>query len=614
MVSYSDTFIDEIRTRVDLIEVIGRQVTLKKKGVNWEGLCPFHNEKTPSFFVHPEKGFYKCFGCGAGGDAIHFVMKTKGLDFPEAIQELAALVGLPLPSTASPDKEYKAKQEERRQLLDLMESVRDYFSMQLMAPQHQQARIYLKDRGLSMETIHRFKLGFAPSGWSHLLDRFGGVDAAYKQLDKAGLIITKPDRLKGYDRFRERIIFPIHDIRGQCVGFGGRAIGGGEPKYLNSPETPIYHKGELLYGMDLAQTAIQSQGQVVVVEGYMDLIALSNHGIHNVVATLGTALTSAHLRILWRRTKHILFCFDGDNAGRQAAWRALELVMDGLLADQHAEFLFLPQGEDPDDVVRREGGLGFRSRMKQAVSLSTFLFQGLTRALNVDEPEGQAAVMHRATPLLNRVFDPLLRQLLTEDIAQRLHIKVQPVIQKSVQAWEPKSQKHPHKKRDPVPCVATHRTGLSSRSEGRDFEQILLASILRNPGLLQEHEERLGSIQLENAQLSHLLTELLDLSHRLKGPIDSWPLEHLSDASLVDIVTQILHSEEWPVELAAIELEGSLDSCQLRQIENEIKRLLFNLKHNIGDSDENLIHLTKHKRDECWIKNRKRNTLIGISQ
>lgn len=582
MPRYPDSFVELLRERVDLLELVGRHVQLKKQGASWQGLCPFHHEKTPSFNLHPDRGF-KCFGCGVGGDAFAFVMKIKGIGFSEALEELAAMSGIPLPKVGPDDPQAEQRREFRQRLLDLLAATKAFYREQLQAPIGGQAREYLRKRGLKATTIDRFGLGFAPLGWSHVLDRFGGGDAAGELLEQAGLVTRKAPGEKLYDRFRNRIIFPIHDIKGRCVAFGGRILGVGEPKYLNSPETELFQKGKLLYGLDSALAAIHKEGSGIVVEGYMDRLALVDHGLEHVIATLGTAMTSDHLKLLWQRTRKIYFCFDGDAAGEKAAWRALELVLDGLEADRHAVFLFLPQGEDPDEVVRREGAQGFLDRLKTGMTPMEFLIRQLGVGLNVHSPEGRAALVHRVTPLLNKVKDPLLRQLYAETLSQRLHI---PAHFAQVVNQTPA----PMRGTVDIPFVSPRpKRRMPNRSTPveRDHEQMLLALVLRQPRYVKEREEELSRLRLENAQLSELLTELIGLGHQFFEAPVSWPLEKLSGFEMVKCAQNILLAEETELEFADKEFEGCLVSLHVKALHMEKKRLMRQIDLE-GDADASL--------------------------
>ncbi|MBF0380174.1 MAG: DNA primase [Magnetococcales bacterium] len=591
MARYPDSLIEEIRERADLLEVIGPYVKLKKNGVNWLGLCPFHNEKTPSFNVRPDKGFFKCFGCGKGGDAFEFLIRIKGIEFFDAIEELAGIAGIPLPEL---EKESSAQIQEKQlkeKLRERMTSALAFFRQTLKSPRGKLARQYLSDRGLKPETIEKFQLGYAPPGWSNLLDHFKTQEQAVKELEIVGLATSKKDGGNKYDRFRDRIIFPIFDLKGQCVAFGGRILGQGEPKYINSPETPLYHKGDILYGLNKTQEAIQKEEKVLVVEGYMDLIALANHGINNVVATLGTAMTQNHLRLLWRRTQRVLFCFDGDRAGEDAAWRALQMVIDGLQADRSAEFLFLAKGDDPDEVVKREGADGFRALTNKATPLIEFLISRLGNNLNLDGPEGRAALVHRARPLLNKVGDPLLRELYAETIGQRFSIPLHLVGAKSAKplAVSPpkwggaKPSTSPRRK----PFVRPNRPE-QIVSAGRNYEQRLLYLLLRKPSHIVANEDRLGEIKLENPQFATLLTDLIEMDQDQLEKEGFNPVQQLSSLQLMDVAEAILRDEEEvEPESEQDELDGCMITIQIKQTKQELKQAInrFGTNSNKQDSD-----------------------------
>src|SRR6185436_11624802 len=359
-------FIQTLLTRVDIVDVIDRYVPLKKAGANYAACCPFHSEKTPSFTVSPGKQFYHCFGCGAHGTAIGFLMEYGGKSFPDAVEDLARQAGIEVPH------EERAGDAERRGLAQdltaLMLDAAKFYRAQLKdAPR---AIDYLKQRGLTGAIAARFGVGYAPDAWQPLAATFDRYDNA--ALETAGLVIAGEGG-KRYDRFRDRIMFPIHDSRGQVIGFGGRVLGEGEPKYLNSPETPLFSKGRELYGLFLARQAIREAGTVVVVEGYMDVVALAQHGVDYAVATLGTSTTPTHVQKLFRQSDRVIFCFDGDAAGRKAAWRALENTLPVLADGKNAAFMFLPDGEDPDDFVRRRGKVAFEELANQATPASEFL-------------------------------------------------------------------------------------------------------------------------------------------------------------------------------------------------------------------------------------------------
>ena len=407
-------FIDQLLARVDIVDVIGARVPLKKAGRELTACCPFHTEKTPSFTVSPAKQFYHCFGCGQHGTAVGFLMAYDRMTFPEAVEELARQVGLEVPREAGPER----RGPDPQPLYDTIEQAARYYQEQLHRhPTARQAVEYLKRRGLSRETATAFGLGYAPAGWDNLLQALGTDEAAVKRLDTAGLLLES-DTGKRYDRFRERVMFPIRDGRGRVVGFGGRVLGDAKPKYLNSPETPVFHKGRELYGLYEARRAPGAIERLIVVEGYMDVIALAQHGIGNAVATLGTATTGEHLDRLFKAAPEVTFCFDGDRAGREAAWKALNAALPHLREGREARFLFLPEGEDPDTLVRKEGAEAFAQRVHLAQPLSEFLYSRLAAGLDVTTLDGRARLASKAKPLLAQLppgpFRELMQQRLTE--------------------------------------------------------------------------------------------------------------------------------------------------------------------------------------------------------
>ncbi|MGH8672614.1 MAG: DNA primase [Burkholderiales bacterium] len=419
-----EVFISELLNRLDIVEVVQRFVPLKKSGANYSACCPFHNEKTPSFTVSANKQFYHCFGCGAHGSVIGFVMRHQGLPFVEAVQELADSVGLAVPSERPAHTAAQAEQEP--DLGANMQRAARYYREQLK--RSADAIGYLKSRGLSGEIAARFGIGYAPPGWQNLAEEFG--DYQSQALLHCGLVV-EGGQARRYDRFRNRIMFPVWGRRDQVVGFGGRVLpqefGGSqadderaarEPKYLNSPETVLFSKGRELYGLRQAAKAIRAHGRVLVVEGYMDVVALAQHGVENAVATLGTAVTGPQISALMRQCDDIAFCFDGDEAGRRAAWRALEgslpLVGDG----KRLSFLFLPQDEDPDSYVRKNGKSGFEQALAQALPLSEFLLRELSARTDTQSSEGRARLLRSAQPLLAKINAPALRLLLEKRVAE----------------------------------------------------------------------------------------------------------------------------------------------------------------------------------------------------
>lgn len=396
------SFIDDLLARSDIVQVISQRVPLKKAGATYKACCPFHSEKTPSFNVNPQKQFYHCFGCGASGDALKFLTEYDGLSFVEAVETLAAMNGMQVPREKLTSKQAE-KQQKTRDLYDVTHAVTKFYRQQLKShPDAETAKAYLKQRGLTAEIAKTFVIGFAPPGWDSLVSGLKADKLLKQQLIDTGMLIEKEGG-KRYDRFRNRIMFPIRDGRGRVIAFGGRVISKEEqPKYLNSPETDIFHKTYTLYGLYEMRQSRQNSDNILVVEGYMDVVALAQFGIQNAVATLGTAITAEHLDILFRQVNEVVFCFDGDEAGTKAAWKALELALPQLYETRSVKFLFLAQGEDPDSTVRKEGVDGFAKRVSNAMMLSEFLFKGLQGRLTVPvtKPEGQQQLTALAKPYI----------------------------------------------------------------------------------------------------------------------------------------------------------------------------------------------------------------------
>ncbi|RFA37526.1 DNA primase [Alkalilimnicola ehrlichii] len=404
-----DHFIGELLTRVDIVEVIGERLELKRVGSNLQALCPFHSEKTPSFTVSPSKQFYHCFGCGAHGTAIRFLMEHDRLGFRDAVETLAQRAGMALPEEARDERE-----EQYGELYKLLGKASQHYQRWLREhPERETAVAYLKRRGLSGDIAAQYGLGFAPPGWDNLARALGRSP----KLVIAGLA-NERDNGGLYDRFRERIIFPIRDRRGRVIGFGGRVLGEGQPKYLNSPETPVFHKGRELYGLYECLKKQRHPDAIVVVEGYMDVVALAQYGISEAVATLGTATSTTQVDRLFQVTKDVVFCFDGDRAGRQAAWRALENALPAMRSGRQARFLFLPDGEDPDSLVRKEGAENFRHRMAKAAQLSEFFFDNLSREVDLGSMDGRARLAERAAPHLKKLPPGLLRDMMFQRLSE----------------------------------------------------------------------------------------------------------------------------------------------------------------------------------------------------
>lgn len=408
------SFIQDLLSRLDIVSVVERHVPLRRAGANYVACCPFHNEKTPSFSVSPTKQFYHCFGCGAHGTAISFVMEYQGMGFVEAVKELAQSVGMTVPDEGQETGRERERKAQVESLTEVMQRAARFYREALK--QSDAAIAYLKQRGLTGEIAARFGVGYAPDGWQNLEAVFADY-ASSTNLAEAGLVIDN-EKGRRYDRFRDRVMFPILDRKGSVIGFGGRVLGQGEPKYLNSPETPLFEKGRELYGLFQARQAIRAAGRVLVVEGYMDVVALAQHGVGYAVATLGTATTPVHVQKLLRQADDVVFCFDGDAAGRKAAWRALENSLELVADDKRLSFLFLPQDEDPDSYIRRHGKEAFEALLNEAVPLSDFLLRELAGRVDMGSDEGRAHFLQTAKPLLEKIPAPALGMLLRKRAAE----------------------------------------------------------------------------------------------------------------------------------------------------------------------------------------------------
>jgi len=410
-------FIDDLIDRADIVDVVSSRVQLKKTGKNYSACCPFHEEKTPSFTVSPDKQFYYCFGCKASGNSLGFMMDFDRLSFPEAIEDLAKNLGMDVPrEETTPFEDERAKR--KKKIFEVLKQTDKFFRDQLRHhPSANQPITYLKERGLSGQIAAAFGIGFAPPGWDNVINHFNKQADQISLLNEAGLVIEKPDEKKCYDRFRNRIQFPIRDTRGRTIGFGGRVLGDDKPKYLNSPETPVFHKGRELYGLYEATQSQADLNNILVVEGYMDVVALAQYGIHNAVATLGTAVGDAHLTKLFRYTPEVVFCFDGDLAGRHAAQRALEISLRQMEDGRSAKFLFLPDGEDPDTLVRQIGSEDFRQQISNATPLSTFLFDMLADGLDTKTPDGKSRLSKLAAPYINSIPTGVFKEIMIGELA-----------------------------------------------------------------------------------------------------------------------------------------------------------------------------------------------------
>jgi DNA primase len=489
-------FIDDLIARADIVDVVNARVPLKKKGREYSACCPFHNEKTPSFTVSQNKQFYHCFGCGAHGTALGFLMEYENLDFVDAVEALAAEYNLDVPRENIPEHIHKQK-DDRQAIYDALAECAKLFQQELKNTPR--AVEYLKQRGLTGDIAKTYQLGYAPDGWGFIGDKLAGNTNMRKALLDSGVLIEKSAG-NYYDRFRDRIMFPIIDKRGRVIGFGGRILDQGEPKYLNSPESIVFHKGLELYGLYEARKAVRDLQRIIIVEGYMDVVALAQHGICYAVASLGTATTREQIQTSFRSVREIIFCYDGDNAGIKAAWRALENALPILRDGMIARFLFLPSGEDPDTMVRKEGKEKFEQRLDSAMPLSDFLFQHLEQETDTSSQEGKARLAEMAKPLLARMPDSVFRDLLFEQLANRVGVAASKL---SAASSEPVNQ--PAQK--PQSLNRSRQTSLSGTRDA-------VALLLQYPDLapVTEIPDYFSASPLQGLQLLHDLYQTLKSS------------------------------------------------------------------------------------------------------
>ena len=553
-----DSFKQDLLNRVDIVDLVERYVRLKKAGANFVACCPFHNEKSPSFTVSPSKQFYHCFGCGAHGNAISFVMEYQGLGYVEAVKELADSVGMKLPEFERRGDQGASKTDpEGPDLYEILHKAEHFYREQLKgAPA---AIAYLKGRGLTGVVAARFGIGYAPAGWQNLQAVF--PDYAAKALRDCGLVIDGEGG-KRYDRFRDRIMFPILNQRGSVIGFGGRVLGDGEPKYLNSPETPLFEKGRELYGLSQARTAIREAGRVVVVEGYMDVVALAQHGIEYAVATLGTATSPTHVQKLFRQTDEIVFCFDGDAAGRRAAWHALEVSLPVLADHKAVKFLFLPAEDDPDSYVRAHGKQAFEQLLAEARPLSEFFLAELRSRVDMATIEGRSRLIHEAKPLLKRIAAPALQLQLLKQVAQSSGITQEEAGRLAeIRGAAPARPTHP------APAKGLDRAMLN-----RKLDRELLACLLAHPPLVRE-------VPAEIVDVSHAEGRALEALMALDG------IEELTHAVILERLRESVHAsllnrirgeflhKDMDTDVARVEFDAAIAAIRSRNPNPRIKEL-----------------------------------------
>lgn len=584
MVQIPQNFINDLLAHVDIIEVISPRLNLRKAGNNYLALCPFHNEKTPSFSVNPRKQFYHCFGCGTSGNAISFLMDFDKLEFIEAIETLAAAVGMEVPKT-----ENSANQAQFTQLYTLLEKVNDFYRAQLT--KSVTAQNYLKQRGISPKICHQFAVGYAPAIWEHLNHFYASSSATKQQLFSTGMLSNNEAKNTFYARFRNRIMFPIRNKRGNIIGFGGRSLGEEIPKYLNSPETILFHKSNELYGLYEAKQSNRNLNQIIVVEGYMDVIALAQYGITNVVATLGTAISTKQIQQLLRVCSRIFFCFDGDAAGKAAAWRALENSLPLLREGFELRFLFLPETEDPDTMVRKEGAAAFVQRLDNSMPLSDFLFQQVTNNININTLEGRAKLIETTKQLLHKMANGVFKQMLMTRLAELTKIDL-----KTIQDQDNETTNFTTA---PAPTI-------------NNSSAILISPLQTAIGLLLNHPELASTIDQETLNIITKLNSIeatlfLQLILLLKEKLDANQtpslgtiFEHWRDHPDFAIIAKIASWEPLiPQTALKNEFNATIQAIRNQGLEQIIHSLLQTAKTRELTPDEkiklqNLIKLTKN--------------------
>ncbi len=570
MARIPDAFIDDVLARTDLVELIGARVPLKRQGREYSARCPFHDERSPSFTVSPTKQFYHCFGCGAHGTALKFLMEYDRLEFLDAVEELAKRVGLEVPR----ETQQRNESGESRDLYSVLDAAAGFFVKQLAAVP--KAQTYLDRRGVDAENRARFSIGYAPDGWEALKSALGGDERRLKLLDQAGLL-SKNDAGRVYDKFRDRVMFPIHDRRGRVIAFGGRVLEKDDgPKYLNSPETTLFHKGRELYGLWQVRQAHSKIPRLIVVEGYMDVVALFQYGVTTAVATLGTATTSDHAELLFRNAADVYFCFDGDRAGRGAAWKALESVLPRMRDGRQAFFLFLPEGEDPDTIVRSEGADGFDARLKNATPLSEFFYAEQSKEINLATLDGRARLAERARPMLEKIPDGAFRDLMQQRLTELTGVGALRAVAK------------PRESPFPRHVAPTHK---------RSLVRTAIALLLQQPALAQALEPPYLFSALRQPGIS-LLMELLTLCRERPDISAGVVLEHFADREETAALHKLLMQDLLiPGEQFAQEFDGAivgLNRLTLKQREEEL--LARGLSELSGDEKRELLALQREMR------------------
>lgn len=530
---FTPDFLDEIRNRLPVSDVVGRKVRLTRKGREHTGLCPFHNEKTPSFTVNDEKGFYHCFGCGAHGDVINFTLETEGLSFPETVERLAGQAGLEIPKQTPYDQK---KAKVKKTLYDVMEAVTHWFESQLMAQIGEEGRAYIKQRGLTKETVNKFRLGFAPNSKNALKEAMLARDEITEEmLIETGMLIKPDDGGESYDRFRHRIMFPITDRQGRVVAFGGRALSSHvKAKYLNSPETPLFHKGRLLYNLSGARKAAFEKGRLLVAEGYMDVIALTQAGFPEGVAPLGTAVTEDQVREMWRLAPEPMMCFDGDKAGQRAAVRVVDRSLPLLKPGHSLKFVYLPEGEDPDSYVAGQGSSAFENLLSEGKPLASVLWEELISEGDHNTPEQRAGLEQKIARVLNDIQDQKIRGYYENDFGRRLknlfggefvpeiNLHDQSSFQQNKENQQKNWDKGNNQKRGfyrgkeekSIGNLNKTKIGKSSNFSLLDRERLIILTVLEHPWLMEHHEEQFATFEFESEELDKVRNEIIRIASR----------------------------------------------------------------------------------------------------
>lgn len=559
-------FINDLLARTDIVDLIDARVKLKKQGKDFHACCPFHSEKTPSFTVSAEKQFYHCFGCGAHGNAIDFLMQYDKLEFVESVEELATLHSLDVPYESG-QAGGQLERHKRQNSYQLLASVGEFYQSTLAQAPAANAQQYLARRGLSEQVIQRFAIGYAPPGWNHVT-ALAGNNAQQQQLLLDNGILLANEQGRVYDRFRDRVMFPIRDKRGRVIGFGGRIIGDGQPKYLNSPETDIFHKGRQLYGLYEAMQQDEQPARLLVVEGYMDVVALAQYDIHYAVASLGTATTADHIQLLFRSTHHVVCCYDGDRAGRDAAWRALETALPYMTDGRQLSFMFLPDGEDPDSLVRKEGKAAFEMRIREAQPLSDFLFNRLLLQVDLSSQDGRTRLSTLSIPLISQVPGETLRIYLRQQLGNKLGItddnKLERLLAKRAQTHQS------------VPATAIKRTTM----------RILIGLLLQNPSLATR-VPALDGLQASGVAGADLFAQLVATSRAQPGLTTGQLLEHYRGTDIASALEKAaMWSDIADADIAEKTFTDALEHLFNQVLEQRLKTLLARSRHQGLSAEE----------------------------